>query len=62
MHKQRVAKTSNGVSPSSTQSQECQKLANNDPKQITTQQFQKIVVTFFMEHTMAYLDNAFASK
>jgi hypothetical protein len=39
-----------------------QKLENNDPRQVTTQQFQEIVMTFFMEHTMAYLDNAFVNK
>jgi hypothetical protein len=36
-------------------------LEDNDLKRITTQWFQEIVMTFFMEHTMAYLD-AFVNK
>jgi hypothetical protein len=37
-------------------------LQDNDPKQIATQQFQEIFVTFFMEHIMAYLNDALVSK
>ncbi len=44
------------------QSQKYQRLEDNDLKQIATWQFQEIVVTFFMDHTMAYLDGAFVSK
>jgi hypothetical protein len=53
---------SSGESTSSMQTQKCQKLKDNDPKQITTQKLQEIVMTFIMEHTMAYLKGAFVSK
>jgi hypothetical protein len=38
------------------QLQKWQMLVDNDPKQIGTRQFQKIVLDFFKEHSIAYLD------
>jgi hypothetical protein len=37
MHKQGATKMSGKVNTSLTQTQKCQKLENNDPKQIVTQ-------------------------
>jgi hypothetical protein len=35
---------------------------NHDPKKITMQRFQKIVLDFFNKHSMAYLEISFVSK
>ncbi len=47
---------------SSTQTWKRQRFEDNDPKWIATWQFQEIIMSFFMEHTMAYLDGAFVNK
>jgi len=47
---------------SSTQTWKRQRFEDNDPKWIATRQFQEIIMSFFMEHTMAYLDGAFVNK
>jgi hypothetical protein len=46
----------------STQSQKQQKLIDNDLKRIITQRFQYIVLIFFKEKSMAYLNNTFVNK
>jgi hypothetical protein len=62
MHKWGAIEMSSEKNTSLTQTRKHQKLKNNDPKQITTWKFQEIVMTFFMEHTMAYFDNAFVNN
>jgi hypothetical protein len=51
-----------GESISLTQTRKRQKFEDNDFKWITTWWFQEIVMAFFMEHIMAYLDDAFMNK
>jgi hypothetical protein len=46
----------------SMQFQKWQKLVDNDLKWITTRWFQKILLDFFKEHSMAYLDNIFVNE
>jgi hypothetical protein len=53
---------SKGDRSSLTQSQKCQMLVDNDPKQIGTCSFQNIVLDFFKEHLMAYLDTTLVKK
>jgi hypothetical protein len=62
MHYHGVAKVSNRENTSSTQSWNCQKLEENDPKWITTWWFHKNVMNFFKECVMAFLDDAFVKK
>ncbi len=45
-----------------TQSLNHQRLEDNDPKWIARRQFQEIVLSFFKEHTMAYINGAFVNK
>ncbi len=35
---------------------------DHDPKKITMQRFQKIVLDFFSEHSMAYFETIFVNK
>ncbi len=35
---------------------------DNDLKQITMWQFQKVILDFVKEHSMVYLDNTFVNK
>jgi hypothetical protein len=53
---------SKGDRSSLTQSQKCQMLVDNDPKQIVTWWFQKIVLDFFKEQLMAYLGTTLVRK
>jgi hypothetical protein len=53
---------SEGDSTSSTQSQKHQNLKDNDLEWITTWQFYEIIMRFFMEHIMEYLDGVFVNK
>jgi len=62
MHKWRVVEVFGGQNTSSIQTQKRQKLEDNDFKQIATHDSKKLSWTFFMEHIMAYFDNAFVSK
>lgn len=53
---------SRGYRSSLTQSQKWQMLVDNDPKQIIIQRFWKIVLEFFKEHLMFYLDTTLMGK
>ncbi len=62
MYNQRVTKLFGGDNTSSTQSPKHQSFKDNNPKWIATWQFYEIVMQFFMEHIMEYLNGVFVKQ